>query len=72
VCASGIYREKETIVSIWRTIRIAFCYLSRLISVLICSGCHAGLLLKKGGLSTRHIESLRYGACGTLVCLLTP
>jgi phosphohistidine phosphatase len=47
-------------------------YLSRLISVLICGGPHAGLMLKKGGMAKIHAEKLRYGACGTLEWLLTP
>jgi phosphohistidine phosphatase len=61
------YRECESIMLVGHE-----SYLSRLISVLICGGPHAGLLLKKGGLAKLHIEQLRYGACGTLEWLLTP
>jgi phosphohistidine phosphatase len=61
------YRQHENILLVGHE-----SYLSRLISVLICGGPHAGLLLKKGGLAGLHTEQLNYGACATLEWLLTP
>jgi phosphohistidine phosphatase len=47
-------------------------YLSRLISTLLTGGPNLPVVMKKGGLCTLEVETLRFGRCANLVSLLTP
>ncbi|HSF32833.1 MAG TPA: phosphohistidine phosphatase SixA [Candidatus Tectomicrobia bacterium] len=47
-------------------------YLSRLISTLLTGNSNLPLVMKKGGLCTLDVETLRFGRCASLVSLLTP
>ena len=47
-------------------------YLSRLIGRLISGDENVDIDFEKGGLCKLEVESLRYGPCATLVCLLAP
>jgi phosphohistidine phosphatase len=47
-------------------------YLSLFVGTLLTGSTPLPLLLKKGGLCGLSANSLRYGACATLHCLLTP
>jgi phosphohistidine phosphatase len=47
-------------------------YLSRLIALLTAGNTSLEIDFKKGGLCKLETESLRYGRCATLVCLLAP
>jgi len=47
-------------------------YLSRLISTLLTGGPNLPVVMKKGGLCTLDVETLRFGRCARLVSLLTP
>ncbi len=47
-------------------------YLSQLISTLLTARPDLPLEMKKGGLCRLRMNSLRYGACAVLECLLTP
>jgi phosphohistidine phosphatase len=47
-------------------------YLSRLISTLLTGGPNLPVVMKKGGLCTLDVETLRFGRCASLVFLLTP
>ena len=47
-------------------------YLSRLISTLLTGGPNLPVLMKRGGLCTLDVETLRFGRCASLVFLLTP
>jgi phosphohistidine phosphatase len=47
-------------------------YLSRLISTFLTGNANLSVVMKKGGLCTLDVESLRFGRCASLVCLLTP
>ena len=46
--------------------------LSELVSILVTGQPGLLLTLKKGGLCKVAVQSLRYGRCGTIECLLTP
>jgi phosphohistidine phosphatase len=47
-------------------------YLSRLISTLLTGGPNLAVVMKRGGLCTLDVETLRFGRCASLVFLLTP
>jgi phosphohistidine phosphatase len=47
-------------------------YLSRLISVLLTGNPNLPVSMKRGGLCTLDVETLRFGRCASLVYLLTP
>jgi phosphohistidine phosphatase len=47
-------------------------YLSRLISTLLTGNANLPVVMKKGGLCTLDVESLRFGRCASLISLLTP
>ncbi len=47
-------------------------YLSRLISTLLTGNSNLPVVMKKGGLCTLDVETLRFGRCASLVSLLTP
>ena len=47
-------------------------YLSQLIALLTAGNTNLAIDLKKGGLCKLEIETLRYGRCATLTCLLAP
>jgi phosphohistidine phosphatase len=47
-------------------------YLSRLISTLLTGGPNLPVVMKKGGLCTLEVETLRFGRCASLRSLLTP
>lgn len=47
-------------------------YLSRLISTLLTGGPNLQVMMKRSGLCTLEVETLRFGRCATLVTLLTP
>jgi phosphohistidine phosphatase len=47
-------------------------YLSKLIALLTTGNTNMEIDLKKGSLCKLEAESLRYGRCATLVCLLAP
>ena len=47
-------------------------YLSRLISVLLTGNPNLPVSMKRGGLCTLDVETLRFGRCASLVSLLTP
>jgi phosphohistidine phosphatase len=47
-------------------------YLSRLISTLLTGGPTLPVVMKKGGLCTLEMQSLRFSRCASLVYLLTP
>jgi phosphohistidine phosphatase len=47
-------------------------YLSRLISVLLTGSPNLTVVMKKGGLCTLDLETLRFGRCARLAWLLTP
>jgi phosphohistidine phosphatase len=47
-------------------------YLSRLISTLLTGGANLRVMMKRSGLCTLEVETLRFGRCATLVTLLTP
>jgi phosphohistidine phosphatase len=47
-------------------------YLSRLISTLLTGGPNLSVVMKKGGLCTLAVETLRFGRCASLISLLTP
>jgi phosphohistidine phosphatase len=47
-------------------------YLSRLISTLLTGNSNLPVVMKKGGLCMLDVETLRFGRCASLVCLLTP
>jgi phosphohistidine phosphatase len=47
-------------------------YLSRLISTFLSGNTNLPVVMKKGGLCTLDVESLRFGRCASLVSLLTP
>jgi phosphohistidine phosphatase len=47
-------------------------YLSRLISVLLTGNPNLPVVMKKGGLCTLDVETLRFARCASLVSLLTP
>jgi phosphohistidine phosphatase len=47
-------------------------YLSRLISTLLTGGPNLSVVMKRGGLCTLDVETLRFGRCARLVSLLTP
>jgi phosphohistidine phosphatase len=47
-------------------------YLSRLISTLLTGGPNLTVEMKRGGLCSLSIETMRFGRCARLVCLLSP
>jgi phosphohistidine phosphatase len=47
-------------------------YLSRLISTLLTGGPNLSVVMKRGGLCTLDVETLRFGRCATLISLLSP
>jgi phosphohistidine phosphatase len=47
-------------------------YLSRLISMLLTGNPNLTVVMKKGGLCTLDLETLRFGRCARLTWLLTP
>ena len=47
-------------------------YLSRLISMLLTGSPNLTVVMKKGGLCTLDLETLRFGRCARLAWLLTP
>ncbi len=47
-------------------------YLSQLISILLTGGPNLAVEMKRGGLCSLSIETLRFGRCANLVCLLSP
>ena len=47
-------------------------YLSRLISTLLTGGPNLSVVMKKGGLCTLEVETLRFGRCASLLSFLTP
>jgi phosphohistidine phosphatase len=47
-------------------------YLSRLISTLLTGSPNLTMVMKKGGLCTLDLETLRFGRCARLAWLLTP
>ena len=47
-------------------------YLSRLISTLLTGGPNLPVVMKRGGLCTLDVETLRFGRCATLLSLLAP
>jgi len=47
-------------------------YLSRLISTLLTGGPNLSVVMKKGGLCTLEVETLRFGRCASLLSLLSP
>jgi phosphohistidine phosphatase len=47
-------------------------YLSRLISTLLTGSPNLPVVMKKGGLCTLDVETLRFGRCASLAFLLTP
>ena len=47
-------------------------YLSRLISTLLTGSPNLPVVMKRGGLCTLAVETLRFGRCASLVSLLTP
>jgi phosphohistidine phosphatase len=47
-------------------------YLSRLISTLLTGGPNLPMVMKKAGLCTLDVATLRFSRCASLVCLLTP
>jgi phosphohistidine phosphatase len=47
-------------------------YLSKLIALLTTGSTHMEIDMKKGSLCKLEAETLRYGRCATLVCLLAP
>jgi phosphohistidine phosphatase len=47
-------------------------YLSRLISTLLAGNSNLPVVMKKGGLCTLDVQTLRFGRCANLVYLLTP
>ena len=47
-------------------------YLSRLISTLLTGGPNLTVEMKRGGLCSLSIETMRFGRCASLVCLLSP
>jgi phosphohistidine phosphatase len=61
------YRERQDILLVGHEP-----YLSRLISTLLTGGPNLPVVMKKGGLCTLAVETLRFGRCANLVSLLTP
>jgi len=47
-------------------------YLSRLISTLLTGGPNLSVVMKKGGLCTLDVETVRFGRCASLLSLLSP
>jgi phosphohistidine phosphatase len=47
-------------------------YLSRLIGTLLTGGSNLTVIMRKGGLCTLDLETLRFGRCARLAWLLTP
>jgi phosphohistidine phosphatase len=47
-------------------------YLSRLIATLLTGGSNLTVIMRKGGLCTLDLETLRFGRCARLAWLLTP
>ena len=47
-------------------------YLSRLISTLLTGGPNLSVVMKRGGLCTLDVETLRFGRCASLISLLSP
>jgi phosphohistidine phosphatase len=47
-------------------------YLSRLISTLLTGGPNLAVEMKRGGLCSLSVETLRFGRCASLVSLLSP
>lgn len=47
-------------------------YLSRLLSTLLTGGPNLAVEMKRGGLCSLNIETLRFGRCASLVSLLSP
>jgi phosphohistidine phosphatase len=47
-------------------------YLSKLIALLTAGSINMEIDMKKGSLCQLEVETLRYGRCATLVCLLAP
>jgi phosphohistidine phosphatase SixA len=47
-------------------------YLSRLLSMLLTGNPNLSVVMKKGGLCTLDLETLRFGRCARLNYLLTP
>ena len=61
------YRERQEVLLVGHEP-----YLSRLISTLLTGGPNLSVVMKKGGLCTLDVETLRFGRCASLVSLLTP
>ena len=61
------YRERQDILLVGHEP-----YLSRLISTLLTGGPNLSVVMKRGGLCTLEVETLRFGRCASLVSLLTP
>jgi phosphohistidine phosphatase len=61
------YRERQDILLVGHEP-----YLSRLISTLLTGSPNLPVVMKKGGLCTLEVETLRFGRCAGLVSLLTP
>jgi phosphohistidine phosphatase len=61
------YRERQDVLVVGHEP-----YLSRLISTLLTGGPNLSVVMKRGGLCTLAVETLRFGRCANLVSLLTP
>jgi len=61
------YRERQEVLLVGHEP-----YLSRLISTLLTGGPNLSVVMKKGGLCTLDVETLRFGRCASLLSLLSP
>jgi phosphohistidine phosphatase len=61
------YRERQDVLLVGHEP-----YLSRLLSTLLTGGPNLPVVMKKGGLCTLAVETLRFGRCASLISLLTP
>ena len=61
------YRERQDVLLVGHEP-----YLSRLLSTLLTGGPNLPVVMKKGGLCTLAVETLRFGRCASLISFLTP
>jgi phosphohistidine phosphatase len=61
------YRERQDVLLVGHEP-----YLSRLISTLLTGGPNLAVEMKRGGLCSLRVETLRFGRCAILVSLLSP